>query len=67
MDKVTFDYSRAEAFINPHEVAYMGRLAEDARKLLLSREGWIFPLIMIKKSLHGFRKQRRRFRRIPRF
>ena len=39
MDKVTFDYSRAEAFINPHEVAYMGRLAEDARKLLLSREG----------------------------
>ena len=52
MDKVTFDYSRAEASINPHEVAYMGHIAEDARKLLLFQEkapgmiswdGWIFP------------------------
>ena len=46
MDKVTFDYSRAEAFINPHEVAYMDVFAEDA-KLLLSESagndflGWL--------------------------
>ncbi|MDD7024619.1 MAG: glucose-6-phosphate isomerase, partial [Oscillospiraceae bacterium] len=39
MDKVTFDYSKAEPFIKAHEVEYMSRLTKDAKELLLSRTG----------------------------
>ena len=39
MAQVKFDYSKAESFIKPHEVQYMKKIAEDAKTLLLSREG----------------------------
>ena len=39
MDKIKFDYSKTVGFISDNEVAYMQKLAEDARKLLLDRSG----------------------------
>lgn len=39
MAKVTFDYAKANTFIGKHEVDSMKALAEEAKKLLLSREG----------------------------
>lgn len=39
MAQVTFDYSNAKSFIRDHEVAYMGKLAEDAKELLVSKKG----------------------------
>ena len=39
MSKVTFDYSRATSFISDEEVTYMSRLAEDAKKVLVSKTG----------------------------
>ncbi len=39
MAQVTFDYSNAKAFIRDHEIEYMGKLAEDAKELLLSKKG----------------------------
>ena len=39
MAKVTFDYAKANTFIGEHEVDSMKALAEEAKKLLLSREG----------------------------
>ena len=37
--KVTFDYSNASSFIKEEEVQFMGKLAEDAKKLLVSKTG----------------------------
>ncbi len=39
MAKVTFDYSKAASFISEEEVSYMKKLTEDAKNLLVSREG----------------------------
>ena len=39
MSKVTLDYSKTGGFISEEEVGYMKKLTEDARNLLLSREG----------------------------
>ncbi len=39
MGKVTFDYSKTAPFISGEEVTYMSKLTEDAKELLLSREG----------------------------
>ena len=39
MAKVTFDYAKSNTFIGEHEVDSMKALAEEAKKLLLSREG----------------------------
>lgn len=39
MANVSFDYSKANAFISEHEVEYMKKLAEDARKTLVAGEG----------------------------
>ncbi len=39
MEKVTFDYSKTAPFIRDDEVTSMGRLADNARDLLLSRTG----------------------------
>lgn len=39
MAKVTFDYAKANTFIGEHEVDSMKALAEEAKKLLLSRVG----------------------------
>ena len=39
MAKVTFDSAKANTFIGEHEVDSMKALAEEAKKLLLSREG----------------------------
>ncbi len=39
MSKVTFDYSKAAGFISEEEVGYMGKLADDAKQLLLSKSG----------------------------
>ena len=39
MAKVTFDYAKANTFIGKHEVDSMKALAEEAKKLLLSRQG----------------------------
>ena len=36
---MTFDYSNASSFINEEEVQFMGKLAEDAKKLLVSKTG----------------------------
>lgn len=37
--KVTFDYSKAKTFISDHEMDSMKKIAEQAKKELLSREG----------------------------
>ncbi len=37
--KVTFDYSKANGFINEHEVEYMGKIVKDAADFLVSRKG----------------------------
>ena len=37
--KVTFDYSNASSFIKEEEVQFMGKLAEDAKKQLVSKTG----------------------------
>ena len=39
MSKVTFDYSKAAAFIKDHEVESMKKLALDAKELLVSKTG----------------------------
>ena len=67
-NKVTFDYSKTAEYISEGEITAMKRIAEDAKKLLLSREGegndflgWIdLPV----DYLHVFRKQRQRYRAI---
>ena len=38
-NKVTFDYSKTAEYISDGEITAMKRIAEDAKKLLLSREG----------------------------
>jgi len=38
-NKVSFDYSKAKGFINEHEVAFMSKIAEDAKELLVSKTG----------------------------
>ena len=38
-NKVTFDHSKANGFIKPHEVENMSKIALDAKELLLSRKG----------------------------
>jgi len=38
-NKVTFDYKNAKAFVRDHEMAYVKKIAEDAKALLLSRNG----------------------------
>ncbi len=37
--KVTFDYAKAKSFVTENEVKYMGKIATDAKELLVSREG----------------------------
>ena len=39
MEKVTFDYGKASAFISQEEVSYMTKLAEDAKQVLVSKTG----------------------------
>ncbi len=39
MGKVSFDYSKAAGFISEEEVAYMSKLAANAKAQLMSREG----------------------------
>ena len=37
--KVTFDYAKAKSFVTENEVKYMGKIATDAKELLvISRE-----------------------------
>ena len=38
-DTVSFDYGKAASFLHENEMAYMSRLAEDAKELLVSRKG----------------------------
>jgi len=38
-NNVTFDYSKAKGFIRDNEIKNMKRITEDAKKLLLSKEG----------------------------
>jgi len=37
--KVTFDYARAGAFVSAEEIGYMKKLTQDAKELLVSKEG----------------------------
>ena len=39
MGKVTFDYSKAKCFVSDHEMESMKAITENARDLLMSREG----------------------------
>lgn len=39
MAKVTFDYSKANAFIAAHEMDAMKKIAEDAKEVLVSKSG----------------------------
>ncbi len=39
VEQVRFDYEKAVPFLHAHEMDYMSRLAEDAKELLLSKEG----------------------------
>ena len=71
--KVTFDYSKADAFISAHEMESMKKITEAAKAELLGREGAgndflgsIFRLIMIKRSSRESRKPLQRFSQIQR-
>lgn len=74
MSKVTFDYSKAKTFIADHEMVSMKKIAEAAKAELLGREGAgmisldgsIFRLTMIRKSLRGSNRLRQRSRVIQR-
>lgn len=39
MSKVTFDYAKASGFISEEELSYMGKLAEDAKEVLVGKAG----------------------------
>lgn len=39
MEKITFDYSKTADFISEEEIGYMKRLTEQAKELLVSKEG----------------------------
>ena len=39
MSKVTFDYAKAAGFISEEELSYMGKLAEDAKEVLVGKTG----------------------------
>lgn len=39
MEKITFDYSKTAGFISEEEIGYMKRLTEQAKDLLVSKEG----------------------------
>lgn len=39
MSKVTFDYSKASAFISEEEISYMEKMVEDAKSQLVSKTG----------------------------
>ena len=39
MSKITFDYSKAAAFISEEEAGYMSKLTNDAKELLVSKNG----------------------------
>lgn len=75
MDKVILDYSKTTGFVSEEEIGYMGKLAEDAKELLVSKSGagndfvgWIdLPVEMIRKSLQESRMQRRKFNPIPKY
>mgnify|MGYP000187607545 CR=1 FL=1 len=72
--KVTFDYSKADAFISAHEMESMKKITEAAKaELLEGREqemislaGSIFRLIMIKRSSRESRKPLQRSSQIQR-
>ena len=72
--KVTFDYSKADAFISAHEMESMKKITEAAKAELLGREGagndflgWIdLPVIMIKMSSRESRKPLQRSSQIQR-
>ena len=67
-NKVTFDYSKAGAFIRGHEVQSMKKIAEAAKAELLGREGagndflgWIdLPVDYDKEEFARIKKIRRR-------
>ena len=63
-NKVTFDYSKAAAFIHEEEIAGIKAGVQAARETL---DGSIFRLIMIKKSLYVFRKQQKRSEKIQKY
>ena len=63
-NKVTFDYSLTENVISADEIKSMEKITNDAKELLLSKEGAgsdFFRLIMIRKNSHVSRKLLRRF------
>ena len=72
--KVTFDYSKADAFISAHEMESMKKITEAAKAELLggreqemiSLAGSIFQLIMIKRSSRESRKPLQRSSQIQR-
>ena len=74
-NRVTFDYSKTAGYISEGEITSMKRITEDAKKLLLSREGEgndfqdgsTFRLIMTRKNLNVFRRQLQRSRVIQMF
>ena len=72
-NRVTFDYSKTAGYISEGEITSMKRITEDAKKLLLSREGEgsldgsTSRLIMTRKNLNVFRKQLQRSRVIQMF
>ena len=54
MGKITFDYSKTAGFISEEEIGYMSRLTEQAKDVLVSKNGagndflgWILSLIHI--------------------
>ena len=70
--KVTFDYSKADAFISAHEMESMKKITEAANSWegreqeMISLAGSIFRLIMIKRSSRESRKPLQRSSQIQR-
>lgn len=72
--KVTFDYSKADAFISAHEMESMKKITEAAKlnswegreQEMISLVGSIFRLIMIKRSSRESRKPLQRSSQIQR-
>ena len=78
MGKITFDYSKTAGFISEEEIGYMSRLTEQAKDVLVSKNGagndflgWIdLPVDYDKEEFSRIEKAaekiKKRFRRIDR-
>lgn len=71
--KITFDYSKTAGFISEEEIGYMSRLTEQAKDVLVSKNGagndflgWIdLPVDYDKEEFSRIEKAAEKIKKIP--